>query len=94
MSVPGCGLSAARRSRSSLRRFLFVSATMVVCKSSRASYAGHQRTASCLVGEETHHPPAPHGVLLGVSPLEDICNFVTPATRGEFHALIAPPGQL
>ena len=67
---------------------------MVVCRSSRASYAGHQHTTNYLVGEGTHHPPAPHGVLLGASPLEDIRNFVTPATGGEFHALIASPGQL
>lgn len=95
MNLRGCGLSEARRSRSSFRRFLFVSATMVVCNSSRASCLWHQPTASgLLVREETHHPPTPNRVLLRAPPLENVRKFITPPTCGEFHALIAPPGQL
>jgi hypothetical protein len=37
------------------------------------------------------HPPTPNSTLLGASPLEDICNFITPPTCGKFDALIAPP---
>ena len=52
INVPGCGLSAARRSRSSFLRFRFVSATMVVCNSSRASCTGLQHMFADLHGKK------------------------------------------
>jgi hypothetical protein len=58
----------------------------VACKLHRASTHAHR-----LVWEETHHPPIPNGTLISTSPLENICNLITPATCGKFDALIAPP---